>query len=101
VPPTRNTETIIFRYGDEQHLEEALERIFMIGRPQGLPRRQCPRLKGLREEVVDGSYALILEFENRNMMTEAQWAEREAKFGTFFGPGVTSAVRTHTCTFCI
>lgn len=82
-----------FRYGDEQHLEEALERIFLIGRPKGLTRRQCPRLQGLREEVVEGNYALVLEFENRNMMTKEQWDEREAKFGTFFGPGVTAEVK--------
>ena len=81
------------RYGDEQHLEEALERIFMIGRPKGLPRRQCPRLTGLREEVVEGNYALIMEFANRNNMTKEQWDERQEKFGTFFGPGVTALVR--------
>lgn len=65
----------------------------MIGRPTGLPRRQCPRLKGLREEVVDGAYALVLEFENRNKMTEEQWKDREAKFASFFGPGITASVR--------
>ena len=74
-------------------MEEALERIFMIGRPKGLPRRQCPRLTGLREEVVEGNYALIMEFENRNNMTKEQWDERQDKFGTFFGPGVTANVR--------
>jgi Protein of unknown function (DUF2854) len=53
-----------------------------------------PRLKGLREEVIDGRYALTLEFENRNGMTEEQWKSKEDKFGSFFGPGVTSKVRT-------
>jgi hypothetical protein len=57
-----------------------------------LPRRQCPRLKGLREEVIDGNYALTLEFENRNGMTEEQWKEREGKFASFFGPGITAQV---------
>ena len=28
-----------YRYGDEQHLDEALTRIFMFGRPQGIARR--------------------------------------------------------------
>lgn len=74
-----------------------MDRIFMIGRPKGLPRRQCPRLTGLREEVADGNYALILEFQNRNKMNEEQWAEREAKFGTFFGPGITANVRFLYC----
>lgn len=80
------------RYGDEQHLDEALQRIFLIGRPKGLPKRQCPRLKGLREELVDGNYALVLEFENKNKMTAEQWTERQDKFGSFFGPGVTAQV---------
>ena len=32
-----------YRYGDEQHLDEALGRIFMLGRPKGLPRRYAVR----------------------------------------------------------
>lgn len=82
-----------FRYGDEQHLEEALARVFFIGRPTGLPKRQCPRLTGLREEAVDGNYTLVLEFQNRNDMTEEQWRERESKFATFFGPGITAEIK--------
>jgi hypothetical protein len=85
------------RYGDEQHLEEALARVFFIGRPTGLPKRQCPRLKGLREEAVDGRYALVLEFQNRNKMSEEQWKERESKFASFFGPGISAEVRFCTC----
>lgn len=81
-----------YRYGDEQHLEEALQRVFMIGRPTGLSRRQCPRLTGLREEVIDGAYALVLEFENRNGMTEEQWMDRQDKFTAFFGPGLTATI---------
>ena len=48
-----------YRYGDEQHLDETLNRIFQLGRPTGIPRRLCPRLVGVREEVVDGQYALV------------------------------------------
>ena len=33
-----------YRYGDEQHLDEALNRVFMLGRPKGLPRRCCTML---------------------------------------------------------
>eukprot|EP00892_Ulva_mutabilis_P009835 jgi/Ulvmu1/7223/UM035_0009.1 len=81
-----------YRYGDEQHLEEALERVFMIGRPTGIPRRQCPRLEGLREEVTDGNYTLVMEFLNRNNLSEEQWLERENKFASFFGPGISATV---------
>jgi hypothetical protein len=28
-----------YRYGDEQHLDEALTRIFQFGRQKGIPRR--------------------------------------------------------------
>lgn len=28
-----------YRYGDEQHLEEALARVFLFNRPKGLPRK--------------------------------------------------------------
>ncbi len=98
-----------YRYGDEQHLEEALDRIFRFGKVQasiagpgvtdvhailrkeakeslaafketvkwqsltgisacdvllqggskGVPRRFTPVLKGVREEVIDGAYALV------------------------------------------
>jgi hypothetical protein len=40
-----------FRYGDEQHLEEALDRIFKYNKPQGIPKRSAPKLVGLREQV--------------------------------------------------
>ena len=33
-----------YRYGDEQHLEDSLARIFLFNRPKGIPRRsvrQC------------------------------------------------------------
>lgn len=83
---------VCLRYGDEQHLEEALERVFMIGRPTGIPRRQCPRLEGLREEVMNGNYTLVMEFLNRNSLSEDQWQERQQKFGTFFGPGISAEV---------
>lgn len=65
----------------------------MIGRPTGIPRRQCPRLEGLREEVVNGNYTLVMEFMNRNNLSDEQWLERETKFSTFFGPGISAKVR--------
>lgn len=89
------------RYGDELHLDEALDKIFRFGKSGGVPRKQCPILKGghalppccvaggrvggrglfslavgaslsprahvlpagLREELTDGAYTLVLEFE--------------------------------------
>jgi len=79
-----------FRYGDEQHLEEALDRIFRIGKQGGLPRRLAPLLKGLREVVEDGAYTLVLEFEAK--LTPEQWEERQPKIQSFFGPGITARI---------
>jgi hypothetical protein len=66
-------------------LEEALDRIFRIGKQGGLPRRLVPVLKGLREVVEDGAYTLVLEFEAK--LTPEQWEERQPKIQSFFGPG--------------
>lgn len=79
-----------FRYGDEQHLDEALSRIFMFGRSGGLPRRLCPILTGLREEVRGGKYTLVLEFlTKKDTMTDEMWETRKDKIQSFFGPGIT------------
>lgn len=34
------------RYGDEQHLDEALDKIFRFGKAGSIPRKNCPRLTG-------------------------------------------------------
>ncbi|GER48042.1 acclimation of photosynthesis to environment [Striga asiatica] len=53
-----------YRYGDEQHLDEALKRIFQYGQGGGIPRRSAPILQMIREEMTeDGRYSLILVFE--------------------------------------
>lgn len=78
-----------FRYGDEQHLDEALTRIFRFGQGGGIPRRLCPILTGLREELTDGRYTLVLEFRTKKeQMTQEMWDQRQEKIQSFFGPGV-------------
>ncbi|XP_021888011.1 uncharacterized protein LOC110807246 [Carica papaya] len=53
-----------YRYGDEQHLDEALKRIFQYGLGGGIPRRSAPILQMIREEITDdGKYCLVLAFE--------------------------------------
>ena len=55
--------------------------------------RLSPRLQAVREEVVDGKYALALEFSSKKKeMTHQMWEDRREKFQTFFGPGVTASV---------
>jgi hypothetical protein len=62
-----------------------LDKIFRFGKQGGLPKRLCPTLVGLREEVMEGAYTLVLEFEAK--MEEGQWQERQPKIQSFFGPG--------------
>jgi hypothetical protein len=77
-----------YRYGDEQHLEEAIDRIFKLGRPDGIARNSAPKMTGISEQVIDGEYALVLEFKNDDRVPMRQWANRADKFTTFFGPGI-------------
>lgn len=79
-----------FRYGDEQHLDLALERIFTFGRFGGIPRRASPVLTGVREEVKDGEFVLVLEFNNKEGFKQSEWESRLEKIATFFGPGITA-----------
>ncbi len=77
-----------FRYGQEVHLEEALERLGLS--PNDDDR---PVLSGLREEAVDGAYCLVLEFDSPLMPLET-WQEKHAKIERFFGPNVKAAIAT-------
>ncbi|CAN8232990.1 unnamed protein product [Cochlearia groenlandica] len=81
-----------YRYGDEQHLEEALKRIFQYGLGAGIPRRSAPTLTMIREEVLtDGRYCLALVFEAKSLKL-ADFEKRQAKFTSFFGPDIIAEV---------
>lgn len=85
-------DVIRYRYGDEQHLEEALKRIFQYGQGGGIPRRSAPILQSIREEVAeDGKYCLVLVFEAKALEL-SDFEKRQAKFASFFGPGITAEV---------
>jgi len=81
-----------FRYGDEQHLDEALQRIFQYGLGGGIPRRSAPILQKIREEVTeDGKYSLVLVFEAKALEL-SDFEKRQAKFTSFFGPGIKAEI---------
>ncbi|CAN7084672.1 unnamed protein product [Brassica oleracea var. botrytis] len=81
-----------YRYGDEQHLEEALKRIFQYGLGGGIPRRSAPILTMIKEEVLaDGRYCLVLVFEAKALKL-SDFEQRQAKFTSFFGPNITAEV---------
>jgi hypothetical protein len=101
-----------YRYGDEQHLDEALNRIFRINKSGGIRRNQAPVLSRLREEVIDNKYALVLGFDSKLPMTEWEVRahcpaspsgasrltpppapqSRTSKFESFFGPGIRATL---------
>ncbi|XP_071710670.1 uncharacterized protein [Rutidosis leptorrhynchoides] len=85
-------DVIRYRYGDEQHLDEALKRIFQYGLGGGVARRNAPVLQKIREEVTeDGKYCLVLVFEAKALEL-ADFEKRQGKFASFFGPGITAEV---------
>lgn len=81
-----------YRYGDEQHMEEATQRIFQLGRPNGLAKNVAPKLVGIQEQAVDGKYALILNFKNDDRVPLFEWTSRQEKIESFFGPGITAVL---------
>ncbi|HEY9738174.1 MAG TPA: DUF2854 domain-containing protein [Trichocoleus sp.] len=86
--PTQNQvrkDVTRFRYGQEAHLDEALERL-------GLGGQEPPQLVGIRETEIGGAYALILEFDSKAVPV-AVWQEKQVKFEKFFGPNVRAEIR--------
>ncbi len=71
-----------YRYGQEAHLDLALEKLGLA--PSDDDR---PILKGIREAEIDGAYALILEFYSPFFKIDA-WQEKSEKIAKFFGPGI-------------
>lgn len=71
-----------YRYGQEAHLDSALK--FLGLAPSDDDR---PTIVGIREENIDGAYAMILEFDSP-FITLEMWQNKIEKMTTFFGPGV-------------
>ncbi|MCO5573316.1 hypothetical protein L7F22_027085 [Adiantum nelumboides] len=58
----------------------------------GIQRRNAPVLKAIREEVsTEGKYCLVLVFEAKALELK-DFTERQAKFTSFFGPGITADI---------
>jgi hypothetical protein len=71
-----------YRYGQKAHFDSALSYL-------GLSpiEKQRPELMAIREESVDGAYALVLLFDSSYVPFEA-WKQKQEKMTGFFGPGV-------------
>ncbi|MEM8780986.1 MAG: DUF2854 domain-containing protein, partial [Cyanobacteria bacterium P01_G01_bin.49] len=77
-----------YRYGQEAHLDDSLERLGLS--PSDEDR---PLLVAIREEKIEGNYALILEFESPFISLET-WQDRQEKIEKFFGPGIYTKVES-------
>ncbi|MEO0430251.1 MAG: DUF2854 domain-containing protein [Cyanobacteria bacterium J06656_5] len=75
-----------YRYGQEAHLDIVLERLGLSPND-----RERPVLSGLREELRDGAYALVLEFDSPYMPLDT-WQEKHGKIETFFGPNIRAEI---------
>eukprot|EP00238_Polyblepharides_amylifera_P004607 CAMPEP_0196581216 /NCGR_PEP_ID=MMETSP1081-20130531/32964_1 /TAXON_ID=36882 /ORGANISM="Pyramimonas amylifera, Strain CCMP720" /LENGTH=319 /DNA_ID=CAMNT_0041901355 /DNA_START=114 /DNA_END=1073 /DNA_ORIENTATION=+ len=80
-----------YRYGDEQHLDLALDRVFRVGQGGGVSRKNIPLLSSIREEVAEGElYTLVLCFDDNCPLQE--FVSRQKKIEGFFGPGVVAGL---------
>jgi Protein of unknown function (DUF2854) len=75
-----------YRYGQEAHLDLALEKLGMS--PSDDDR---PVLTGIQESEIDGAYALTLEFYSPFIKIDT-WQEKREKITKFFGPGVKAEI---------
>ena len=75
-----------YRYGQDCHLDDALERLGLSPTDE-----ERPLLHHIREEVREGRYALVLEFKSPLFSLE-EWQSRQEKIERFFGPNITAAI---------
>lgn len=87
--PTQNqvrSDVTRYRYGQEAHLDEVLERLGLAPTDE-----ERPELIAVREEAIDGAYALILEFDS-HLMPLANWLVKKEKIEKFFGPSIRAEI---------
>ncbi|WP_017295607.1 DUF2854 domain-containing protein [Geminocystis herdmanii] len=72
-----------YRYGQEAHLDEALQRIGLSPTDD-----ERPILTKIKEANINDNYALILIFDSP-LITLEQWQEKQEKITKFFGPNIS------------
>lgn len=75
-----------YRYGQEAHLDEVLERLGLSPSDE-----ERPILVAVSETQTDGAYTLVLSFDSSVVALET-WQEKREKMETFFGPGIQALV---------
>lgn len=76
-----------YRYGQEAHLDESLERLGLSPTDE-----ERPVLTAIAETAVDGFYALILQFASPFISLET-WQKKQEKIEKFFGPGIRVEIK--------
>lgn len=71
-----------YRYGQEAHLDSSLKYLGLSPSDE-----ERPILESIQEDAIDGSYALILEFESPLIKFET-WQQKQDKIERFFAPGL-------------
>ena len=79
-----------YRYGQKAHLDTSLERLGL-----GPTDEERPAIVGLKEGQIEGTYALILEFESPLISLDT-WQAKRDKIEKFFGPGVEAILTQPT-----
>jgi hypothetical protein len=69
-------------YGQDAHLDRALSVLGLSPTDE-----ERPIVTGLREEEINGAYALILEFDSPLIPIDI-WQQKHEKMTKYFGPGV-------------
>jgi hypothetical protein len=75
-----------YRYGQEVHLDEALQKVGLS--PNDEVR---PLLVAIRETELEGAYTLILEFESPKLALE-KWNVQKERIEKFFGPDIRADI---------
>ncbi|MGF1459903.1 MAG: DUF2854 domain-containing protein [Leptolyngbyaceae cyanobacterium] len=75
-----------YRYGQEAHLDEVLERLGLAPSDE-----ERPELMAVREESKGGAYSLVLEFDSP-FIPLTKWQEKQEKIEKFFGPDVRAEI---------
>lgn len=71
-----------YRYGQEAHLDSSLKYLGLSPNDE-----ERPVLQSVREEAINGAYALVLEFESP-LIPFSTWQEKQNKLDHFFGSGL-------------
>ncbi|MBE9223480.1 DUF2854 domain-containing protein [Cyanobacterium stanieri LEGE 03274] len=75
-----------YRYGQEAHLDDALERLGLSPTDE-----ERPILTTIKEIDIDGKYTLVLQFKTP-LINQKIWEEKLDKITKFFGPGISAQI---------